>query len=88
MITTFGPPKPLRLGDVTFAPDFHEGETGWRAGHLIGQLAPVDGVTRAWQARRCSAGEFRDWTDMRSLPEARAFIAARVCLPCWRRAAA
>jgi hypothetical protein len=88
MIATFGPPAPLRLGDVIFAPDWRDGETGWRAFALIGELEPVDGAPDAWRARRCAAGVFRDWQDLRSRPEARAFVAARVRMPCWRRLAA
>lgn len=84
----FGPPTPLRLDDVIFAPDGRDGETAWRLGQLIGELEPVEGVPVAYHARRCAEGVFREWQTLRSRAEARAFVAARVCAPCWRRGVA
>jgi hypothetical protein len=81
---TFGPPTPLRLDDVIFAPDGRDGETAWRRSNLIGELEPIEGVLVAYRGRRCADGVFRDWQALRSRGEARAFVAALVRAPCWR----
>ena len=86
-MSDIGPPPPLRLDDVIFAPDGRDGETAWRRGSLIGELEPIEGIPIACRARRCADGVFREWQDLRSRAEARAFVAARSRLPCWRRKA-